>query len=331
MTITDSRFLLCSATLGGGALSIWLAAVSVTRTLFFANRALATSAGGAIQVKGGAGDPYCAGQGALGCSGSRLVVDGSRFISNSAGQGGAIYAFSQYANIDVAITDSSFLGNSAEGMGGAAAFWGGRSLRLSSSSLENNTAGTSCGALAVLGSPQSVRVSDASITGNRAAGGDGGAMCMIAPESTQHFTCLAGQTLALSGQQGDISVVYGQQMPISNAFTCKWLLTPPGPGCHMEVTVVSVEVVPQISSALPAEMFSYETRGWGNEYYFETCYALECANRTFWTASNETILLTYSWDTFGGGARRAQRGRVAERQQPAAACAGESRLCGVWH
>lgn len=99
--ISGSNFFLCSATLGGGAISVWFSEVAIQNSLFYGNSAKSSSFGGAVQVKGGKGDNYCAAAGALGCSASNVTIAKTLFINNDAGVGGAVYAFSQFANVDM--------------------------------------------------------------------------------------------------------------------------------------------------------------------------------------------------------------------------------------
>ena len=143
-----------------------------------------------------------------------------------------------------------FQSNSCQDTGGSLLFDGGdQALTISGSQFLDGAAAT-CGGLALLTASHST-VSDSTFARNRATD-DGGAVCYAQPPLAKtQVVGVAGQTLELTAQTGDISVVNPGQLIPSATINCSWHISLPGlEGCSVELVFASINAIKPLTNFL---------------------------------------------------------------------------------
>ena len=157
--VFDSNY----AVQGGGAVYDYRGNLKVTDSTFTGNSSPGNTLGGGLYVKGTLGD-----------SGDNVVISGSTFSANSAGDGGAAHLS---LDGDFLIDDTKVSGNMAGDEGGGMVFAtdpvGEVGGRIESSTFSGNTAVNGGGGFWLRELTDQLTVSDSTITGNSASYGGG--------------------------------------------------------------------------------------------------------------------------------------------------------------
>ena len=208
LTLNGLQFSNNHATNDGGAIYLSSGTVVITNSSFLDNSAYfggaIAQAGGALIIAGSSFSTNSGGAGgAIGLiQTSRLAVTDSTFDGNSASVwGGAIYL--QDATVQASLARSSFTNNQATtttfGYGGGALFSGG-ALTLADSTLANNVSNTEAGALEMSGGQ--VTVSNTTLTGNTARRFGGGILAFN--DGLSHPAFLSLNNVTISGNTADV-------------------------------------------------------------------------------------------------------------------------------
>ena len=211
-TLQETIFISNTARGTGGGLHLRNTA-SITAATFISNTA---AAGGGVDARGTAqitGTTFIDNFGGEGGGGALLrstgYVTGTTFLSNTALLGGGLAA----AGV-VTITQTSFEDNFAVQGGGA---WIDREARIEQSSLVNNTATESGGALWFNGnSSAAVFVVNTLLADNRAAGNHGHALAWLGIVTGSQITLIHNTLAQSSTQDGSAIYVTGGTLAITN-------------------------------------------------------------------------------------------------------------------
>lgn len=190
LTVRNSNFSGNSATDGGaiyffGHPNSSNSVLRIENTDFTSNSA--TAAAGAIRIFGS------------------LVVSGSSFIGNTAGQGGAIYS----RDGGFEISNSRFTGNSAKSEGGA--IWHYKTLRVTGSTFSGNSAPYGGGISSSFAGP--LTLENSTFTGNSARV-YGGSLFISGATTTILYSTLTGNTALVGG--GGIWRKTSNSIPVGN-------------------------------------------------------------------------------------------------------------------
>ncbi|MBR2005704.1 MAG: hypothetical protein IJ991_16170, partial [Thermoguttaceae bacterium] len=184
LTVVDSRFEANSASECGGALNVDGGA-TVENSVFSAN---VSSRGGAIQT---GGNPSIT-----------LILKSDVFENNSATQGGALYLLAT-----ATITDSTFIGNSSEELGGAIRIDAATDVTITDSTISENVASTHGGGVHLTWG--TLTLQNVEMTGNETSR-DGGAVAIdnanLIVENGEFAGNVAGWGGAIYNYQGTATV-----------------------------------------------------------------------------------------------------------------------------
>ncbi|MBI5632334.1 MAG: CxxxxCH/CxxCH domain-containing protein [Nitrospirae bacterium] len=215
--ITGTTFSNNSATLSGGAIYNNGTVLSISNSGFTSNSTGVNQSGGAIYTAG---------------ADSSTTIDGTTFTSNSSGNlGGAIYATGSTAATPLSVSNSTFTNNTATQSGGAinlatitnlttissstisgnsatsnkggGIYASGSPLTLTSTNLDNNTAGLEGGGIYAIAATSVLTITGGSVSGN--SGTTGGGIFLTSSAALTTTGTTVNNNSATSGSGGGIN------------------------------------------------------------------------------------------------------------------------------